>query len=219
MNSFIKIISIVILFSLTTLYAGAQVIKGVAIFGTNITQVDGDEVYGFKKIGFNVGLAAIVPFNDRWSVSIENVFSQKGAYQKPKYADSLSGEYELKLNYLEVPVLVHYTDRNIITAGAGFSWGRLVGVGEWEHGKKTETFLNSGDYSQNDINIIADLRFRIWKKLKFNIRYAYSIAKIRTREHADLSGNTWIRKQYNNLVSFRLIYVFNEKQSFINVSQ
>jgi len=115
-----------------------------------------------------------------------------------------------------VPVLVHYTDKNIFTVGAGLSWGRLVKVDEWEHGNKTNTSLSSGTYSQNDINILADLRFRIWKKLKFNIRYAYSIPKIRTREHSDLSGDTWIRKQYNNLVSFRLIYVFNERQSFVN---
>ncbi len=219
MTNLIKIIPIVFLLSITTLNVDAQIIKGAVIFGTNISQVDGDEAYGFNKLGFNVGASAIIPFKDNWAVSIENIFSQKGAYQKPKYADSLSGEYELKLNYLEVPVLVHYTDRNIITAGAGFSWGRLVGVNEWEHGFKTETSLNSGTYSQNDINILADLKFRIWKKFKFNIRYAYSIAKIRTREHTDLSGDTWIRKQYNNLISFRLIYVFNEKQSFISVSQ
>ena len=39
----------------------AQVIKGALIAGFNMTQVDGDEVYGFKKIGFNVGAAAIIP--------------------------------------------------------------------------------------------------------------------------------------------------------------
>ena len=219
MTNTFKIISVAFLLSITTLNVDAQIIKGAVIFGTNISQVDGDEAYGFNKLGFNVGASAIIPFKDKWAVSIENIFSQKGAYQKPQRIDSISGEYSLKLNYLEVPVLVHYTDRNIITAGAGFSWGRLVGANEWEHGIKTETSLNSETYSQSDINILADLRFRIWKKLKFNIRYSYSIAKIRTREYPDFSGDTWIRKQYNNLVSFRLVYVFNERSSVINQNE
>ncbi len=216
MTKLLKIFLVAFFLLVVTLNVDAQFIKGALIFGTNISQVDGDEVYGFKKIGFNIGASAIVPFSNKWAISIENIYSQKGAYQKPQYADSISGEYRIKLNYVEVPVLVHYTDKNIFTVGAGLSWGRLVKVDEWEHGNKTNTSLSSGTYSQNDINILADLRFRIWKKLKFNIRYAYSIPKIRTREHSDLSGDTWIRKQYNNLVSFRLIYVFNERQSFVN---
>jgi len=216
MTKLLKIFLVAFFLLVVTLNVDAQFIKGALIFGTNISQVDGDEVYGFKKIGFNIGASAIVPFSNKWAISIENIYSQKGAYQKPQYADSISGEYRIKLNYVEVPVLVHYTDKNIFTVGAGLSWGRLVKVDEWEHGNKTNTSLSSGTYSQNDINILADLRFRIWKKLKFNVRYAYSIPKIRTREHSDLSGDTWIRKQYNNLVSFRLIYVFNERQSFVN---
>ena len=216
MTKLLKIFLVAFFLLVVTLNVDAQFIKGALIFGTNISQIDGDEVYGFKKIGFNVGASAIVPFSNKWAISIENIYSQKGAYQKPQYADSISGEYRIKLNYVEVPVLVHYTDKNIFTVGAGLSWGRLVKVDEWEHGNKTNTSLSSGTYSQNDINILADLRFRIWKKLKFNVRYAYSIPKIRTREHSDLSGDTWIRKQYNNLVSFRLIYVFNERQSFVN---
>jgi hypothetical protein len=216
MTKLLKIFLVAFFLLVVTLNVDAQFIKGALIFGTNISQIDGDEVYGFKKIGFNIGASAIVPFSNKWAISIENIYSQKGAYQKPQYADSISGEYRIKLNYVEVPVLVHYTDKNIFTVGAGLSWGRLVKVDEWEHGNKTNTSLSSGTYSQNDINILADLRFRIWKKLKFNIRYAYSIPKIRTREHSDLSGDTWIRKQYNNLVSFRLIYVFNERQSFVN---
>jgi hypothetical protein len=216
MTKLLKIFLVAFFLLVVTLNVDAQFIKGALIFGTNISQIDGDEVYGFKKIGFNIGASAIVPFSNKWAISIENIYSQKGAYQKPQYADSISGEYRIKLNYVEVPVLVHYTDKNIFTVGAGLSWGRLVKVDEWEHGNKTNTSLSSGTYSQNDINILADLRFRIWKKLKFNVRYAYSIPKIRTREHSDLSGDTWIRKQYNNLVSFRLIYVFNERQSFVN---
>ena len=71
-----------------------QRIMGAAIVGLNATQVDGDEVYGYKNFGLNAGLSAIVPFNNKWSVSIENIYSEKGAHQRVKYLDSLDGSYD-----------------------------------------------------------------------------------------------------------------------------
>jgi len=206
----------------------AQIIKGEAIVGINLTQVDGDEVFGFKKVGANVGAGVMVPFGKRgrWDASFEALFTQKGSKQGPQYNDSLNngtiitGEYKLNLNYVEIPVMVMFTDKEFISFGAGFSWARLVGVKEYEHGNLVETTtLSSGVYNKNDISILADFRIRIYKSLKFNLRYQYSLLKIRTREFEDLGGNTWTRNQFNNVITFRLIWVFNEAQSrknFVN---
>jgi len=198
--------------------AHAQRIKGALIAGFNLSQVDGDEVYGFKKFGFVGGPSAIIPLTSKWSVSLETIFNQKGSHQKKQYSDSssllgekITGAYDLKLNYVEIPVLIHYEDRNTMTVGTGFSWGRLVGVKEWEHGRRTATDL-SGPYKRNDIDWLFDLRIRVYQKLKFNLRYSYSIPEIRKREFTNVDGTrTWDRKQYNNYISFRLIYIFNEK--------
>ena len=206
-----------------TMEVSAQIIKGEAIFGMNLSQVDGDEVFGFHKVGLNLGAGVLIPFDKkgRWDVSLEALYNQKGAYQNEQYyqEDSLgnvtTGEYKLNLNYVEVPVLVMYTDKDFISAGGGFSWGRLIGVQEWEHGKKVETTTtSSGTYSKNDFGILADFRIRIWEGLKFNVRYQYSLVKIRTRDYTnEYTGEEWTRDQYNNVISFRLIYVFNEKKS------
>ncbi len=198
----------------------SQIIKGEAMLGLNMTQVEGDEVHGFRKPGVNIGVGALVPFKNNWDVSMEVNFSQKGSRQKKQYTDSLSsgevitGEYKLRLNYVEVPVMIHYTDKDFITIGAGFSWGRLVGVEEWEHGKRVETTtLSSGTYDKNDFCYLIDLRIRIKGPLKFGFRYQNSMVKIRTREFSDLTGSTWTRDQFNKVLTFRLIYMFNEEQS------
>ena len=200
----------------------AQIIKGEAIVGMNLTQVDGDEVFGFKKLGANLGAGVMIPFGKRgrWDVSFETLYTQKGSKQRAQYSDSLNngtvitGEYKLNLNYVEIPVMVMYTDKEFISAGAGLSWARLVGVKEYEHGNLVETTtLNNDVYNKNDFSILADFRVRIYKSLKFNLRYQYSLFKIRTREFEDLAGNTWTRDQYNNVITFRLIWVFNEAQS------
>jgi len=216
MKKFSAIIIVFLFFGLG-LQVSAQIIKGAAILGMNLSQVDGDEVYGFKKIGLNIGAGVIIPFDKKgkWDVSIEALYSQKGANQKRQYTDSIiTGEYRINLNYVEIPVLVMFTDKDFISVGAGFSWGRLVGAKEWEHGVLIETTTaSSGTYSKNDFCILADFRIRIYKGLKFNLRYAYSLVKIRTRDFENLAGDTWTREQYNNVISFRLIYVFNEKKS------
>lgn len=193
----------------------AQVIKGALIGGFNLSQVDGDEVYGFNRIGFNVGAAAIIPLGEKWSVSLENSYSQKGAFQKKQYNDSaLTGKYNLRLNYVEVPLLVHFTDKEFITFGAGFSWARLVKAKEIEHNGLQPPYSDSIPFNDNDFNAIADIRFRIWKKLKGNIRYSYSLKPIREREFENLLGEKWMRKQYNNVITFRLMWIINEKRQY-----
>ncbi len=193
----------------------AQRIMGAAVVGVNATQVDGDEVYGFHKFGLNTGLAAIVPFGNKWSVSLETIYNQKGAHQKKQANDSLDGSYDLKLNYLEVPFLIQYTDKDIVTVGTGISWGRLVDISEQRNGYNMPgTTIESGIYRSSDLNLLFDIKFRLIDRLRFNVRYAYSLRPIATREVIDSkTGKPNIRDQYNNLFTFRLYYVFNEQLS------
>lgn len=211
MKRFINIFTLIILLSaFQTL--NAQRIKGELILGMNTTQIDGDEVYGFHKYGFNVGVGAILPFSKHWSLSVETILNQKGAYQNASIeGDTLpTPYYNIRINYLEVPVMIHYEDRETMTAGLGFSWGRSVGIEEIEHGTKVPSTTLAGPYKRDDVNVLVDFRFRIWEKLKFNFRYAYSVLPIRTRTFTNSIGQTWERTQYNSLLTVRLIYVFNE---------
>ncbi len=213
------ILTLIIISSISN-SALSQIIKGEALMGFNLSHVEGDEVAGFKKFGLNIGAGVLIPFKEKWDVSMEVTYNQKGARQAKQYneTDSLgnisTGAYKLRLNYVEVPVLVHFTDKEFITIGAGFSWGRLVGVQEWEHGNIVEsTTLNSGTYNKNDFSYIIDARIRIKGPLKFGLRYQSSMVKIRTREFENSDGTTWSRDQFNKVLTFRLIYIFNETQS------
>ncbi|RLD83817.1 MAG: hypothetical protein DRJ10_02730 [Bacteroidetes bacterium] len=198
-----------------------QIIKGEALLGLNLSHVQGDEVSGFKKVGLNIGAGVLVPFKKNWDVSMEVNYNQKGARQPDQYDDTDSlgnvttGAYKLRLNYVEVPILIHYTDKEFLTIGGGFSWGRLVGVQEWEHGNLVPTTtLDSDVYKKNDFSYIIDLRIKVKGPLKFSVRYQSSMAKIRTREFENVyTGDKWTRDQYNKVLTFRLIYVFNETQS------
>lgn len=190
----------------------AQSIRGELITGLNLAQVDGDEVVGYRKPGFNGGVGAALPIGGQWTISIETLFSQKGAYKKYplEYIDSLGlPYYNLRLNYAEIPFMLHYNDKNKLIFGAGFSYGRLVDMTEIEHGLNKGWTTPNGPYNIGDWDIILDIRFRVFWRAYFNFRYSYSIVPIRERTYT--SGvNTWTRKQYNNMLSFRLVFVFNE---------
>ena len=101
-------------------------------------------------------------------------------------------------------------------------------VQPWNH--------DNNKFSSNNFSIIADLSFKIWKNFKGDIRYSYSLKKIRTVDYYFYQGinfdnsNTnydiysdgdyankdffecFQRKEYHNCLTFRLLYYFNEKQ-------
>ncbi len=223
MKKIFTLLLIVLSFTVST-DIKAQIVKGEGFIGLNLSQVDGDEAYGYKHFGFHAGLGALVPIYQKNSFnidfSLEVAFNQKGAHQRQIYNgenDGITGEYDLHLNYFEVPVLIYFTDKQITSFGIGASYGRLVGLKEYEHGKLTDvnlTYTGVDKYSLNDFCILADLKFRIHERIKLGFRYQYSMAKIRTRPFYLANGNPDCpRDQYNNTLTARLIYVFNEDQS------
>lgn len=207
---------------------------GSVIAGGNVSQVDGDEVAGYYKWGANAGIALTMPLhnNFRWFATIELLYTQKGAYQNYLRANAnlkdsnqliwhnedysvpfdKKVKYKLNLDYVEIPIVFHYEDPHTgCSIGAGFAWGRLVRAHEIENGWTTTTNLRSGLYKTNDWSVIADARIRIWKGLKLNFRFQYSMVPLRKRLFDPFGPNEELRKQYNNVITVRLIYSFNEK--------
>lgn len=83
----------------------------------------------------------------------------------------------------------------------------------------SEVIANSNTYRGNDFNICADLRFRLWEGIHAELRYQYSLRPIRYRmfyEDANLVLANQIRAQYNNTITLRMVYIFNEHRSKVN---
>jgi hypothetical protein len=188
--------------------------KAEVIGGFNLSQVDGDETAGYRKMGLNTGLGIVLPFNKKWAFSFETLYTQKGSRQGKMYYDSLDGSYKLKLYYAEIPMMIQYTDRDFMSAALGLSWGRLVMVDEWKNGYKVDSVtLRGGPFSRDDFEGFFDVRFRLYRNLKINARYSYTLpfTPIATRNIRDSkTGRMNIRDFYNNYWSVRLIYMINE---------
>jgi hypothetical protein len=249
----------------------AQIIKGELFLGGNLTQVDGDECYGFKKLGIHAGAGALIPITNYLDIGLEVLFNQKGAYKRNAIVSNSSFPYayNLKLNYAEIPIMIYLTDKDVVSVGLGVSYGRLVGLTELMNGQPSkyegveigvgdgklhwrqeadnlpdigqivsidelneivvkqypnatyisEVVANSNTYRPDDFNICADLRFRIWEGLHAELRYQYSLRPIRYRmfyEDSSLVLANQIRTQYNNSITLRVVYLFNEHRAKAN---
>jgi hypothetical protein len=214
MKNQVKFTFIVLILTIVNSSGYSQIFKGEVIGGFNKSQVDGDYCYGFDKYGFVGGVGVVAPIYKNLSLSLETLYSQKGSKLKPQYADSLDGSYKLILNYVEVPFMIQYTDRNIVSAGVGISFNRLVKVEEFRDGYKIDSVsVLTNVFDRNDWMAFGDVKVRVYKNLILNARYSYSLNEIATRMMIDPTGTPTERLFYNNLWSFRLIYMINEKRS------
>jgi hypothetical protein len=111
--------------------------------------------------------------------------------------------------------MISYTDKNVVSAGAGISWGRLVSVDEFRNGYRVDSVtLQSGVFDRDDWMAFGDVRVRVYKNLLMNLRYSYSIDKIATRTVIDSETNKPNERDFrNNLWTLRLVYMINEKRS------
>lgn len=208
----------------------AQTFLGEAFVGYNLSQVTGDHrgIMEYHRSGIQAGLGVIHPLwkKNKFSIelSLEVLFNQKGSYQGKKYHDGsvmdstvITGEYDLRLNYGEVPFMVYFTDKNVASVGVGVSYGRLTYIRLKEQGIDI-TSQKKDEFNPNELNILADVKIRVWKRLKLGFRYSYSLTPIRTISYSEYNPNYAGEgheiekiKQRNDLFTLRLTYVFNER--------
>lgn len=219
-------------------------------------QVDGDELYGYRKVGFNAGLGVMYPFNfvkgdkdKKWALSMEMLYNQKGSREKnytgidfcdtcpPEISCDPMMKYHLRMNYISIPLLLHYNDKDAWLFAVGIAYNRMATLKELENGiekqnvytistiinpneKKIENMLKDRDalFAKDELSVVVDVRFRIWQQLKMNFRFEYSIFPVGIRKFYLADGipvDPYIRKQYNNTLSLRLIYMLNDPKVII----
>ncbi len=173
----------------------AQRIHAYLAAGATVSQVEGDELKGFKKWGATGGVGAMVRLTDngRWKMSVEASFAQRGFRNKNRNPYNTN----LTLNYIDIPVTFFFHDNHGgLDVGAGLLYGRLVKQphGDIDH---ISTFLpDSTDmtFLKNDLAALVDLRFTVWRGLQLNLRFQYSIIPIK---------KDWMFKEYENKAQIR----------------
>lgn len=176
----------------------AQKFKAGFITGLNTSQISGDQISGYNKLGGKLGTFINYPLNKNCNFQVELQLSQKGS--KKPYIENSPQTYSFQLNYLEIPISFDYKVRKFLSVESGLSFGYLLGY------KEENEFGEMSTVDPNDIAIDFMLGANHqWKKnTRINFRYSHSI--IPFRPHS--SGGKWRlnKGQNSSVISLSLYY-------------
>ncbi len=193
--------------------------------GFTVSQMEGDELKGFKHWGFTGGVGALLDLSDngRWALSVETGFTQRGIREASRTATTLYNITGMNLNYVDIPLLVHYTDPyGGMTFGLGLCYSRLVQQPHGTISYNPNFFMpDTSDltFLRNDISAVASFRFTLWQNLKLDCRLQYSLLPVKkdwqfTEHITSTHTETYINDCYNFSISTRLIWVLGDDQSY-----
>lgn len=187
-----------------------KVFTGGLILGANFTQVDGDDYYGYHKIGLNTGAFVYAHFNKVWGASMDLLFSQKGSRgaavsEYPGVGPAVD-KYFIKLNYIEVPVTLHAIVCKF-DFEAGLSYARLMSSDEYAIAAQSIVIdPDANRFNTSDINYVFGVRHDVYKRLALNFRFQYSVTPMRPYERIPYGFIWGTDGQFNNMICLRAIY-------------
>lgn len=222
-----KKLALLVLLALLPLEMKAQRIHAFVSAGATASQIEGDELRNFKKYGFSGGVGALasISSNNRWGLSVEALFNQRGSRST---GDTRNYLYRMTLtaNYVDIPVMLHYQDPNGgMLFGLGLNYGRLVTQPHGVIGYDSLFFMpdtTDMTFLMNDFAVVADARFTIWRGLQLGLRWQYSLFPVKRDwnfykyngyeiDEYGVRHDRWITTTnncYNHSITIRLIYQF-----------
>ena len=161
----------------------AQTFKATVLAGFNMSQIEGDRLAGYRKLGFNAGAKISADLSDRWSLSTELAFSQQGARRGT--TDFSSDFDRIHYNFVEVPVLAHFSDWKL-KVGAGLSYARLINseVISVTGADVTELY----PWRENQWAIVFDGIYEFSEKWSLNVRWSRQLSSLLSAEDQTGAG-------------------------------
>lgn len=182
------------------------------VLGVNASQIRGDLLAGFDKVGICGGLRGTVELKEPLGLSVELLYSERGS-RPDIFGDVFDPDINVTLRYLEMPVYLTYSDWRDTEDGyhkafalAGISLGRLIESSTFDAFNEAEMDLDSlaMEFNQNDLSWLVGFGFRLSNRFIISARYTRSITLLLNAEKKGLNTNS-LRVFF---LSFRGEYVF-----------
>lgn len=185
------------------------------IFGGNISKATNTYYDGYHKIGFNTGLSVYGHIKNKVWASIEILYSQKGTIGVREENSDIVGpyfeKYYMRLNYAEIPVMIHLFQKKWYHFSVGASYSLLLKSSEdLVSYQPTNLYTDLATFNQREFDLLIGGGLHVNKNLYLNIRYQKSVTPIRTALHvppAVGAGN-----QYSDLFAFQLVYMIRNHE-------
>ncbi|MBA3898969.1 MAG: PorT family protein, partial [Bacteroidetes bacterium] len=164
--------------------------------GSNLTAGPGN---GLRQFGLAAGGFVQYDFEEKHGFRMEMLFNQKGARIPPNPEKGEYFLYSARLNYIDVPLMLTYTQDNFIYE-FGPSVGYLIGSSE----ELVSSSIQERPFRPLDFALNIGINYHLAENFDMNWRLSHSIIPV--RQH--VGGGTFRlnRGEYNMVLSFRLIY-------------
>lgn len=224
-----SILSIVFIIVICSAYS--QNFYGGVKAGVNLSQVDGDDFGGYNKIAPFGGVYVRNTFNNKWGGLMGIKYKHKGSKDVKRRDGMVYHYYEIRLDYIEIPVLATYKLERFgipslfdyefendffLEFGASYSY-LIQGTEDFGSGPITpEESVSYRDFKSYDISTQAGMFYRLNENWLINLRWSYTFFLFPVRDHPGDSSVThwshWIkffnRGEYNRNINLSVMYEF-----------
>ena len=169
--------------------------------GITASQVQGDGVSGFNKLGAIGGIGVSTVINEKWEAAAELNFMQKGSVKRPDAEAGDYTEYKMSLSYAQIPVLIRYRLHPKFHLSAGPALGKLLSSKEEDRDGVIQANV---DFEEWELSALLGAGYKFSDNLAVHIRLDSSILPIRKKEtdgHNQLKG-----RQYNSSLALFISY-------------
>ncbi len=151
----------------------AQDFKLGYIAGLTATQVDGDNLSGYNKIGPHLGIFVDRSLGNKLNLRAEFLFTIKGAKNYINI-DNITDPLKTAFYYIEVPFMLNYKI-NKFQVEAGPSFGVLMYA---FNNDKTGRYVTTAQYNRLDWEMNLGLSYSLKEQMVIYSRFAYSLTCI-----------------------------------------
>lgn len=189
---------------LITMKLSAQQFFGGATGGIVGSQVAGDQLSGFNKAGICAGFFAGIHWSENITTRLEMLYFQKGSRQNARPDRGIYRTYIMRLNYLEVPLMITFHHLSYFEIETGLSFGYLPRNKDVEY-DEYGVMPGQKPFKKFELSFNAALNYPLNNKWKIHFRYNNSLLPI--REHpGGVYLYWWDRGQYNIAVFLGMQY-------------
>ena len=193
-----KILTLLFFCGILTYNTNAQSFGGGIILGASTSQVAGDLLGGFNKIGILAGAYTNLKVKEYLKLQFEIIYIEKGSRNPNIHKNTIQ---EISLSYVEVPLSINLQQKENIGIEVGVLPAFIIASKMNDYYSETEI---SPPFEKYDFGVFAGINYHITDNLILNTRISNSIIPI--RPHEDGLTHRLNKGQYNTVLSFAIHY-------------
>ena len=176
----------------------AQNFGGGIIAGASTSQVAGDMLGGFNKIGLLAGVYTNLKIKEDLQLQLEIIYIEKGSRNPNLHKNTIQ---EITLSYVEIPISINLQQKENLGIELGILPAFIMSSKMNDYFSEIEI---NPSFEKYDFGIFAGINYHLSKKIILNSRISNYIIPI--RPHVSGATNGWNKGQYNTVLNFAIHY-------------